>query len=114
MNIKMPRGDIRNIKFNITNKEGTTITTDFDEIYITFKRGFYDNEALFQKKLTDETIIKDENNYYHFTIESEDTDNLDYGDYVFDIELVINDLVKQTIVGNLTLTNEVTFASNEV
>lgn len=114
MNISLPRGDIRNIKFKVTDKDGKTFTTDFDEIYITFKRGFYDEKALFQKKLTDGDITKDENNYYHFTIEAEDTNNLSYGDYVFDIELLIADTFKQTIVGNLKITNEVTFASNEV
>ena len=50
---------------------------------------------------------------YTFNIEPEDTDNLDYGTYVFDIELIKTGEIKQTSVGQFTLTSEVTFAENE-
>lgn len=114
MIIKMPRGDIRDIKFNIIDSNETVIPTDFDEIYATFKRGYSDKEVLFQKRLTNGTITKDSSNYYHFTIEPNETNNLAYGEYVFDIEILKENLIKQTFVGEFILTDEVTFAINEV
>lgn len=114
MKIKMPRGDRRDLKFSIKDRSGEIISTDFDEIYFSCKKGFNNPEVLFQKKLSDGTITKDENSIYHLAIIPTDTDNLRYGNYVFDIELVIENSLKQTTVGELLLTNEVTHARNEV
>lgn len=119
MEIKMPRGDLRNVKFSITDSAGVIVTTSFDEIYITFKENTTDEKVLFQKKLTDDTITKDQDSFYHFAIKPEDTNKLKYREYVFDIELYIEDaetgttLVKQTTLGKLILTDEVTFIANE-
>lgn len=113
MNINMPRGDLRFIKFAINDVSGHIVDIDLDEIYITFKKNDDISQYLFQKKLSDDSITKDENNYYHFKIEPENTDNLDYGEYVFDIELVKEGSIKQTSTGILKLTKEVTFAENE-
>ena len=68
---------------------------------------------LFQKKLTTGEIEKNENGSYQFDISPEDTDSLRVGKYVFDIE-IIGDRLKQTTIGNLVLTNEVTTIENEV
>lgn len=113
MEITMPRGDLRNVKFNITDSSGEIVTTIFDEIYITFKENYIDEKVIFQKKLSDGTITKDEESYYHFKIEPEDTNKLKYKEYVFDIELIIENSVKQTTLGKLMITDEVTFATNE-
>lgn len=110
LQITMPRGDIHSISFSVTSGESTY--TDFDEIYFTVKESFTNKKILFQKKLSDGGIIST-NTEYRFRIEPEDTNNLDYGDYVFDIELVQGNIIKQTSVGKLTITEEVTFASNE-
>ncbi len=112
MTISMPRGDIRPIQFTVFNSNGEISNIDFDEIYFTVKRSFRDRSALFQKRLSDGTIEKNENGY-RFVIRPEDTDRLDVDRYVFDIELVLDDDIKQTTVGELILTDEVTFASNE-
>ena len=112
--ISMPRGDIRPVRFTVTNYEGGISDIVFDEIYFTVKRSFSDKMYLFQKKLSDGTIEPDESEGYTFVIQPADTDNLSVGRYVFDIELVLGDEIKQTTVGEFILTNEVTFASNEV
>ena len=112
MNISMPRGDIRHIKFSITTVSGDN-PPNFNEIYFTVKKGFNNADALFQKKLSNGGIIKGDDGCYHFTIVPEDTNDLKYGDYVFDIELCYQDQIKQTTVGTLRITNEVTFAGNE-
>lgn len=108
--ITMPRGDIRKVKFRV--KSGELIRTDMTEIYISFKASTKTEEYLVQKKLSDGTIRLGEDQYYHFQINPEDTDGLRYGTYPFDFEL-IGPGFKQTTVGRLVLTDEVTFAVNE-
>lgn len=114
MNITMPRGDIRPVRFTVYNQDGTESNIAFDEIYFTVKKKYTDNDYIFQKRLTAGTIEAVEDGGYQFVIESEDTDNLRIGNYVFDIELVQGTEIKQTTVGTLVLTNEVTFVTNEV
>lgn len=108
--ITMPRGDLRKVKFRV--KSGDVVRTDMTEIYISFKASTKTNDYLVQKKLSDGTITLGDDFYYHFQIEPEDTNNLKYGTYPFDFELVGQGF-KQTTVGRLVLTEEVTFAVNE-
>ena len=111
----MPRGDYRPFKFKLRNKDKTEFNQDVDEIYITFKKNHHKEEYLFQKKLSAGDIIKDEEGYYHSAILPEDTDGLDFGKYEFDIEIYNeNPKIKQTIIGILELTKEITYATNEV
>ena len=114
LTISMPRGDIRPIRFTVTDTNGSVSDIPFDEIYFTVKRSFNDKYYLFQKRLSDGTIELDQSEGYTFVIQPQDTDNLSVGRYVFDIELVFGNEIKQTTVGEFELTNEVTFASNEV
>ena len=110
LQISLPRGDIRNIRFNVTS-DGTAYT-DFTEVYFTVKSATTKRNLLFQKKLSDGSIVLD-GEYYSTRIESEDTEELEYGKYVFDIEVVKGDVIKQTTLGELTITPEVTFKENE-
>lgn len=112
LKLTMPRGDIRNIKFSINDSTGI-IEEPFDEVYFTCKRGWTQQDFIFQKKLSDGTIIFDTEGYYHLAIESTDTSSLTYGEYVFDIQIVSGTTLKQTSVGQLKITEEVTFISNE-
>lgn len=108
--IEMPRGDIRKVRFNITSKGSSFI--DCDEIYFTVKSSTTSNKIIFQKTLSGGDIVLGDDNYYHFTIRDTDTNDLSYGTYRFDIEIVGID-IKQTTVGILRLTDEVTFAADE-
>lgn len=114
MNITMPRGDIRHVSFSITNNLGEVADVDFEDIYFTVKESFTRDNYLFQKKLSDGSITKEDDNYW-FTIQPEDTDNLQQNKtYVFDIELVNEaDEIKQTFTGELKITNEATHHRNE-
>lgn len=113
MTITMPRGDIRDVQFTVYASNGTVTELDFTEIYFTVKEKPSDTAALFQKTLTGGTIVKQSAGVYKFSIAAEDTDDLNIGRYVFDIELLVNDTVKQTTLGTLDLTAEVTHAGNE-
>lgn len=110
LNISMPRGDIKNISISITSDDEPYV--DLDEIYFTVKKNYNEKEALFQKKLSNGTITRDGNKFL-FRILPDDTESLKYGDYVFDVELVKGNSIKQTTVGKLRITNEVTFSENE-
>lgn len=112
MDISMPRGDIRPVRFTINN--GTESVEDFDEIYFTVKANFRAREYIFQKRLSNGTIYPLNEGGYGFVIEPDDTNSLAITNYVFDIEVVRGAEVKQTFIGTLKITNEVTFAANEV
>lgn len=113
LSISMPRGDMRMISFSVTNESGETPEVDITDIFFTVKKTFSDKSFLFQKRLSSGDIEKsDEDDVYFFTIEPEDTDDLKFGDYVFDIELVGPEL-KDTTTGVLSLTYESTHAANE-
>lgn len=113
MLISMPRGDMVAKSFAVCAADGSPLTDTLDEIYITVKKCFRDKTFKFQKRLSNGDITSLGEGRYQFTIMPEDTDNLDFGEYVFDIELVITGRLKKTFVGKLRLTDEVTYASNE-
>lgn len=114
LEITFPRGDMVSKIIAVREKSTGDITDlEFDDIYFTVKRQYLNKEYNIQKRLSDGSITKDDDGYYHLTLLPEDTDKLPFGEYDFDIELVKNGAIKQTTVGILTLTREVTFASNE-
>lgn len=109
--ISQIRGDTRRYKFERINADGSIILTPPDKLYFTVKKTYISKEMLIQKKLED--FVIDADGTYHFTILPDDTNNLKYGTYVFDIE-VITDGVKTTIAkGDFTIEPEVTFADDE-
>lgn len=116
LDITMPRGDIRLIRFQVTDLQtGEVSQIDFTEIYMSVKKSIYDRNVLFQKKLSDGGIEKLNVGDYQIRINPEDTDPLDFNTvYPFDIELVYENEIKQTEYGRLEITPEVTCAWNEV
>ena len=117
MRISMPRGDIHYVDFSVTLDEEFS-NIDFDEIYFTVKKKWDDQDYLFQKRLSDNTITKIDNGIYRIKINPEDTDNLTVNKsgewYDFDIEVEYQDIIKSSEVGQFVLTKEVTHRRNEV
>lgn len=109
--ITMPRGDIRNIHFTVCDANDTEVSKEFTQITFTVKANTSSRKIIIQKKLTDGTITKS-GNVYSFSIMPEDTDDIDYGTYYYDIELIKGDKIHQTFVGKLIITEEVTFAGD--
>lgn len=114
MNIEIIRGDTKSFKFQRRTTNNEVITEKPDKMFFTVKTGYYSKDYLFQKRLDTDIIYKEEDNYYYFTINPEDTNELDYDDYVFDIEVITGDTVKTIAKGTLKVESEVTFAENEV
>lgn len=117
MRICMPRGDIKLVRFQVNDEDGSLCDIEFDEIYFTVKKQYSDANYLFQKRLSTGGIVKVDTGDYQIKIEPEDTDGLQINKngewYDFDIQLNYLDQIKQTFVGEFVLTKEVTHASNE-
>ena len=113
MEIRMPRGDIVSRSFTIKQKDGTVYTDTPDEIYFTVKDSANYKEYRFQKRLTDGGIVNIEPGKDQFSIMPEDTNDLSFSTYDFDIEIVKAPGLKRTFFGKFILEKEVTHAYNE-
>lgn len=109
--LEQTRGDTRSYCFQRKDANGNVITDTPDSLYFTVKTSFNIRAFVLQKTLEDMTM--DEDGTYHFTIEPEDTENLDYGAYAFDIQVTQDGIVATIAKGRFILTEEATWASNE-
>lgn len=114
---EFPRGDTYPLrKFRITDKNKNVIKlTDAEQLYFSVKTDANSNKVLFQKR-KNKGIELGEDGYYHITIEPADTNSLDYGTYVYDIQLKSTNpkvIVKTLFNGTITLTEEVTWEVDE-
>ena len=111
--IEFPRGDTCALEFTLVDAKKTPIVLgEGDELYFTVKKNFNTNEAIFQKKYTSNQIVQSDGKYT-LTLETEDTNRLSYGSYVYDICLKSGSYRKTLCLGNIILTNESTFVGNE-
>lgn len=111
--ITMARGDIEKRQFRITSNN-EPLDTELDDIYFTVKQAFNKTDYLFQKRMSDNQITKVGEGTYQFVIDPEDTNDLKFGSYSCDIEIVsLQNEIKKTFTGTLKLTEEATHAENE-
>ena len=95
-----PRGDTIPLSFDLTDKNGNPLNLDDKSDYI------------FQKRYSKGTIEMNGTNA-SLILEHNDTAELKYGEYVYDIEFLSGDYVKTLVRGTITLTEESTHKSNE-
>ena len=105
------RGDTKALnKFRPTLNGEPLSLSNMDQLYFTMKRTEKGN-ALVKKSIGNGITLEDDG-YYHLTLETEDTRDLDSGSYVYDIELNIvssNRTFVQTIIdGTIELLQDVT------
>ena len=113
MEISFARGDSLIKGFQLRNESTKEpITQEFDNIYFTMKRNYFNNAFVLQKTLTNGGIVADGNGHYTLTLLPNDTASLPFGTYDFDIELDRGDFVK-TFNGTITLTKESTHVANK-
>lgn len=110
------RGDTKYYKFQRKQKhDGAVIETLPDKLYFTLKFSDMDDTPLIQKTLGKGIEYNQSDKYYYLTIDPSDTNDLPYGTYYYDIEVIKNNGYKKTIAcGQLEITSEITFAKNEV
>lgn len=109
--IKLIRGDTAKFKFQRLDANGDAIMTIADELYFTVKENTKTKGFILQKTLDDMDF--DGEGFYHFTIEPEDTNNLQYWNYAYDVEVIQNDVKTTVSIGKFVLLPEVTWAQNE-
>lgn len=87
--ISLTRGDTASLKLNLKNEKGESYELkDGDKIVFTLKKSPISDVVIIQKIL--------ENN--EFRIVSSDTKNLDYGPYIYDIQLTNYNKFVNTVV----------------
>lgn len=109
--IRMIRGDTAKYKFQRIDGNGQVITELPDYLYFTVKESTNKLNYVFQKDLNDMTV--DSDGFYHFVVEPEDTNNLQYGNYAFDIEIIVSGVKTTVALGTFTILPEVTWVQNE-
>lgn len=87
--IVLTRGDTAILKLNIVDEKGTPYKlTDGDVVIFTLKRSVRERDVIFQKSMVDGKII----------IHPQDTSHLEYGQYVYDVELTKEDGFVATVI----------------
>lgn len=101
MNLSVPRGDTLAFGFEIDG------VTDIDTAYFSVKKSEDEVSYSFQKSLNN-GIVKVEDGKYSVRVAPSDTYNLELGQYVYDLEIGVNDDVFTLLSGILTLEYDVT------
>lgn len=113
-NLTLTRGDTQTLTINLKDKTGEPIiVSEEGQLYFTVKGDYNITDYLFQKRIG-HGIEYNENGGYSISILSEDTENLEFGNYVFDIEYKDKGIVKTVLIGEFVITKEVTYTANEV
>lgn len=87
--ITLTRGDTAVLKLDIIDEQGIPYdVTDSDVVIFTLKRSVLDKAVVFQKSMVDGKI----------TIQPQDTANLEYGQYFYDVELTKEDGFVATVI----------------
>ena len=110
--MRIIRGDSKTFTFQRKDKDKNVITEKPDKMYLTIKQNEYEKQALIQK--TFDNGIRFENDTYYVEFKPEDTDNLNFGEYVYDIETINSDIVKTIKKDTFVIESEVTHKENEV
>lgn len=106
--LKFVRGDTCSLKVKLTlDGDGVIQIGDIDTIFITCRQKPDKNsDILFQK--TKEDIVIDQDAFLHFQFDPDDTENLYYGLYYFDIEITLTSGYRKTKLYTFELTEETT------
>lgn len=110
--MRIIRGDSKTFTFQRKNKNGEVIAEKPDKMYLTIKQNEYEKQALIQKTFDDGIIF--ENGTYYVDFLPKDTDDLSFGEYVYDIEIINGDIVKTIKKDTFIIDSEVTHKENEV
>lgn len=118
--MKIIRGDTKRYQFKRADGDGDTVVERPYGLYFTVKRVWTDEDFIFQKTIDDMEFDDDETSetygFWSFVIRPTDTDGVDYGRYVCDIQVVRDEdsLEKTTIYKDrFTILDESTWAVNE-
>lgn len=112
--MEITRGDYK--RFNVirkTKSNNETIMEKPNYMFFTVKRNNYTNDYVIQKTLDDGITFDEQTGYYTIEVNAVDTNDLDYGEYKYDIEVITDNKPKTIKKGVFEITDETTFATNE-
>lgn len=107
-----PRGDTMPVSFELTDSNGNELDFSSAEVYFTVKKSYATQNYILQKKKSTGGITIN-GKKGTLVLEHNDTAELSYGNYVYDIQVKSGDYVKTLVIGTITLTNESTWKANE-
>lgn len=115
MDLEFTRGDTKKFKFRLRDKNKQPIElAPTDKLYLTAKKDPNSNAIIFQKTIGNGIELK-EDGYYHVTINPDDTNQLPYGTYGYDVQITtVTGKTKTFIVSTITLTEEYTHKGDEI
>lgn len=108
-NMKMVRGDTLSFAIQYTFDEKTI--QDLDTCYFSCKKNSDDEEYIFQKSLND-GISKVADGQYRIRIAPEDTEDIEVGNYFYDLEIGLNGDKFTVLNGILRIEADVTRGGN--
>ena len=101
-NLEITRGDTTAIGITVRGLDGAPM-----ELYFSVKKNYNDKNYIIQKTLED-GITDDGENRYVVRIESEDTETMTFGKYVYDFEITVNNSRKTLLKGDFIVDPDVT------
>jgi len=103
--MKFIRGDSQPFKFRIIDNEEKNISSEtIEKLILTCRKyNLQSSPVIFDKNKEDFTF---EENYWHSEFKPEDTRELDYGIYNFDIECTLKDGTVKTLKSQFEITDE--------
>lgn len=105
--LSQTRGDTVSYTFQRLDMNGDVIFTTPEALFFTLKTNFETNKIIVQKDLS--KMNMDSTGTWRFTLEHEDTKDLPYSNYVFDIQVTESGAVSTIAKGILRLTQEATW-----
>ncbi len=119
IDFEIVRGDNKNISIAFTQthegdeKSYQIIKNKVDKMYFTVKDDPSEKSYIFQKTLLNGIEFDTATGIYIIKILPEDTDNLSFASYDYDIEIINNNQKTTKLIGKLKINQEVTHYSNE-
>ncbi len=117
--MQFTRGDTFQFYFQRHDAAGEVIQAPATKLFFTVKHDKATKVPAVQKKFLAAggsdgiTFDVDNDKAYHVRIDAEDTETLDFGDYIYDIEVTANGYVQTIAKGTLTLLSEATWKVNK-
>ena len=108
-NIHLVRGDTIGLKFQRKDTNDEVITEITQQMWFTVKINTTMEDYEIQKTLGNGITFTEEDSYYHILINSNDTEDLKYMEYHFDIQVENNGIVATIKRAKLIIEPEVTF-----
>lgn len=100
--MRIYRGDTKSYRFKRYDTNGEVITVPATKVYFTVKKE-PGCQVVLQKSLGKGITYDEDTNYYYIEIKPEDTENLCFGSYGFDIEITAGDVVTTVCVNRLEI-----------